>query len=139
MTWKILYATTGGAFLALTDNHLDPLPAGYSAKSVGTVKPDLDAYQWDPSTLGLVPRTPQRLISKYVFIQRFTDAERRVLFGFSLDSTKTEAQRKLVTAFVWYLTFLDSINLDDASIVAGVQYLETIGVLTAGRAAQILS
>ncbi len=139
MTWKIIYNTANGSFFALTDNHTDPLPAGYAAKSVGEEKPDLDRYQWDPSTLGLVPRTPARLISKYLFIQRFTDAERRVLFGFSLDSTRTEAQRKLVAAFVWYLTFLDTINLDDASIVAGVQYLETVAVLAAGRAGQILS
>lgn len=74
-----------------------------------------------------------------MFITRFTDAERRLLFGFSLDSTKTETQRKLVHAFVTYLTFLDSIHLDDGSIVAGVNYLETAGVLLAGRAAQILS
>ena len=139
MIWKIIYATTGGAFLALTDNHIDPLPDGYAAKSVGTVKPDLDAYQWDPATLGLVPRTPQRIVSKLVFITRFTDAERRDLFGFSLNSTKTEIQRMRVAAFVWYLTFLDGINLDDASIVAGVNYLEAVAVLAAGRAAQILS
>ncbi len=137
--YSILYTTATGAFVALTDHRVDPLPAGLSAKSVGTMKPDLDAYQWDPATLGLVPRTPQRLISKYLFIQRFTDAERRDLFGFSLDSTKTEAQRKRVAAFVWYLDFLDVINLDDASLVAGMQYLETVAVLAAGRAAQILS
>lgn len=137
--YSILYQTSSGAFVALTDRTVDPLPTGLSARSVGTDKPDLDQYQWDPASLGLVPRTPQRLVSKYVFIQRFTDAERRVLFGFSLDSTKSEAQRKLVAAFVWYLTFLDTINLDDGSIVAGVNYLETATVLAAGRAAQILS
>ena len=139
MTWKIIYTTATGAFFALTDNAIDPLPAGYAAKSIGNAKPDLDAYQWDASTLGLVPRTPARLVSKYVFIQRFTDAERRLLFGFSLDSTKTEAQRRLVHAFVQYLTFLDTINLDDTSISTSMQYLETAGVLAAGRAAQILS
>lgn len=36
-------------------------------------------------------------------------------------------------------TFLDSINLDDASIIAGVNYLETAAVLASGRAAQIIS
>jgi hypothetical protein len=138
MTWKILYTTTNGAFMALTDNAVDPLPATLAAKSYGS-KPDLDAYTWDPSTLGLVPRTPQRLISKYVFIQRFTDAERRVLFGFSLDSTKTETQRKNVFAFERYLDFLDMISLDDTSITAGMAYLETVAILAAGRAAQILS
>lgn len=137
--YAILYNTATGAFLALTDNHVDPLPTGYSAKSIGAIKPDLDAYAWDPSTLGLVPRTPQRLISKVVFIQRFTNAERIAFFSFYLDSTKGEAQRKNVFALEQYLVYLDVINLDDASIVSGMQYLETVGILAAGRAAQILS
>lgn len=139
MTWVIIHNATTGDFLALTDHVADPLPAGLAARSVGAEKPDMAKYQWDAATRGIVPRTPMRFVSKYVFIQRFTDAERRVLFGFSLDSTKTEAQRKLVVAIVWYLTFLDTINLDDASIAAGMAYLETVGVLAAGRAAQILS
>lgn len=138
MYW-VLYATSSGAFVALTDNAVDPLPAGLAAKSFG-VKPDLDAYAWDPATLGLVPRTPQRIVSKLVFITRFTDTERRDLFGFSLYATaKTEAQRMRVAAFVWYLTFLDMVNLDDTSITAGMNYLETVAVLAPGRAAQILS
>ncbi len=139
MTWRILYSIANGTFVALTDNMVDPPPSGYATKSVGNERPDLDKYQWDPSTLGLVPRAPSRLISKYFFIQRFTDTERRELFGFSLNSTKTEAQRMRVAAFVWYLTFLDTINLDDTSIVTGMNYLETVAVLAAGRAAQILS
>lgn len=137
--YAILYNTATGAFLALTERAVDPLPVGYAAKSVGADKPDLDKYQWDPATLGLVPRTPQRIVSKLVFITRFTDAERRDLFGFSLNSSKTEVQRMRVAAFVWYLTFLDMVNLDDTSLAAGMQYLETAAVLAAGRAAQILS
>ena len=139
MTYAIIYNSGTGAFFALTDRHVDPLPVGYAAKSMGTEKPDLDAYAWDAATLGLVPCTPQRLVSKYVFIQRFTDAERRSLFSFSLDSTKTETQRKNVFAFERYLDFLDIINLDDTSIVAGMTYLETVAILAPGRAAQILS
>lgn len=135
----ILYTASNGAFLALATSVSDPLPAGISAKSVGTDKPDLDKYQWDPATLGLVPRTPARMISKYIFIQRFTDIERRDLFGFSLNTTKTEAQRMRVAAFVWYLTFLDAVNLDDTSLTSGMSYLETVAVLAPGRAAQILS
>lgn len=139
MTWKIIHNTTTGDFLALTDHAVDPLPAGYAARSVGVEKPDMDKYQWDAATRGLVPRTPMRFVSKYVFIQRFTDAERRDLFGFSLNTTKTEAQRMRVAAFVWYLTFLDTVNLDDTSVTAGVNYLETVAVIAAGRSAQILS
>ena len=99
----------------------------------------MDNFQWDPSTRALVPRTPQRFLPKWFFIQRFTDSERKAFFGFPLDSTKTEAQRKIISALMWYLLYLDTINLDDTSLVAGVQYLETIGVLATGRAAQILS
>lgn len=135
----ILYSVANGAFLALATSAVDPLPAGFAAKSIGTDKPDLDKYQWDPATLGLVSRSPQRIVSKLVFITRFTDAERRDLFGFSLNSSKTEVQRMRVAAFVWYLTFLDMVNLDDTSLAAGMQYLETAAVLAVGRAAQILS
>lgn len=137
--YSIIYQTGNGVFVALSENHIDPLPSGLSAKSVGELQPDMSAYQWDPSTFGLVPRTPQRIVSKLTFIQRFTDAERRALFGFSLDSSKTETQRKLVFAFERYLDFLDMINLDDTSVASGMLYLETVGVLTSGRSGQILS
>lgn len=138
MTWTILYATTTGSFIALTDNCVDPLPAGIGAKTVGLDKPDLCLYTWDPATLSLVQRVPARIIYKYLFIQRFTNTERIAFFSFYLDSTKTEVQRKNVFAFEQYLVYLDTINLDDESIVQGTNYLETVGILAAGRAAQIL-
>ena len=138
MNWTILYNTANNGFVALTDAYSDPPPSGIAAKTVGAEKPDLDLYTWDPSSLTLVPRVPARIVFKYVFILRFTDSERRAFFSFPMDSSKTETQRKNVSAFMWYLLYLDMINLDDQSIVDGVNYLETVGILAAGRAAQIL-
>lgn len=136
--YSILYVISTGDYVALTDRFTDPVPAGMAVKSIGD-KPDMDAYQWDPATRGLVPRTPQRIVSKIVFIGRFSAIERRELFGFSLYAIKPEAQRMRVAAFVWYLTFLDMVNLDDPSLAADMLYLETVAVLGAGRTAQILS
>ncbi|MEW6332086.1 MAG: hypothetical protein AB1560_11570 [Pseudomonadota bacterium] len=139
MPYYAIYQTTSGALVAIASQVTEPLPAGLAAKFIGAEAPDTDAYQWDPSTLGLVSRAPPRLLAKHLFIARFTDQEQRELFGFSLDTTKTELQRKRVAAFIWLLTFLDVINLDAGNVMAGVNYLETAGILAAGRAAQILS
>lgn len=137
--WWAIFETATGKLVAITQEYREPLLAGLSSVSIGLEAPDMDTYQWDQSSHALVPRTPQRLLPKWYFIQRFTDTERRAFFGFPLDSTKIEAQRKIVSALMWYLLYLDTINLDDTSLAAGIEYLETVGILATGRAAQILS
>lgn len=138
MTWKALYNTQTGELIACGTTIADPPPAGTATRTLGA-EPDFQNYQWDQVTRGMVPRTPQRIINRVLLIERLTDQEQRDFLGFVQDSTKTEAQRKRVQAFYGLLLLLDTINLDAGNIVSGVQYLETVGVLSVGRAAQILS
>lgn len=139
MFYYAIYQTSNGALVAIATEVSSALPSGLSFRFLGAEAPDLDKYQWDASTLGLVPRAPARLLAKHLFIARFSDNEQREFFGFQLDSTRSDTQRKRVAAFIWLLTFLDIINLDAGNVQAGVNYLETVGILSAGRAAQILS
>lgn len=140
MNYWAIYDKASGALIAIALGYSpDTLPASAAVKSLGQGEPDLARYQWDPSRLALVPRSPERVIARPVFIGRFTADEQRDFFGFVYDAAATAAQRKRVAAFERLLVLLDAVNLDDANVVAGVQYLESLGVLQAGRAAVILS
>ena len=98
-----------------------------------------DDQVWDEATLGFKSAPRPTRLRKADFIQRFTLAERRELFGFAHGNTYTAAQQKNLAAFMRYLDFLDQIDLQDAAIVQGVGYLETVGILAAGRAAEVLA
>lgn len=138
MNYWAIYNTANGALVAIA-THLGALPTGQAARSLGESAPDLDRWQWDASTLALVPRQPARIIPTWMLIDRLSDQEQRDFLGFQYKSAKPEAQREVVSAFKEFLQMRDMVNLDATNIVAGIQYLETVGVLQAGRAAVILS
>lgn len=101
--------------------------------------PPPEGQAWDEVTLAFKPRPAKRILRKSDFIQRFTIGERKELFGFQFGNAYTTAQQKNLSAFMRYLDFLDRIDMDDTAISGGVQYLESVGVLAAGRASEILS
>lgn len=138
MNYWAIYVESTGALVAIA-THLGTLPTGQAARSLGAVAPDLDAWQWDASTLALVPRQPARVIPKQLFISRFTDAEQREFLGFVYDATATAQQKKFVVSFERLLNLLDAVNLDAPNIANGVAYLETVGIIQPGRAAVVLS
>lgn len=55
-----------------------------------------------------------------------------------VESSDFLIDRVVCAAFISYLTFLDRIDLDSANIQTGVNFLETIGIIGAGRALVIL-
>ena len=137
MAYYAIYVTATGELKSQGSIVADPLPSGLTA--VDIVNPPADDTMWDAASRSFVPRPAPRIIRKVDFIQRFTLAERKELFGFTVGSTYTPSQQKNLAAFMRYLDFLDVIPLDDVGIQQGVNYLETVSVIAAGRAAQVLA
>lgn len=74
-----------------------------------------------------VPLAP---LTQLAFLRRFT-AEERIACRASSDP--------VVQDFLHLLGLAQDVRLDDADTVAGVQYLESLGLLDAGRAAAVLA
>jgi hypothetical protein len=68
-------------------------------------------------------------LSPLTFARRLTREERLAVRG---------SDDPVVVDFLWLLDRATEVRLDDAETRAGVQYLEQIGLLAAGRAAEIL-
>lgn len=135
----VVYEIATGRDISRTDSPAliaDPLPAGFASKQVADPASGL---VWSTALLDFVAAPGPRRIGKAVFIQRFTIAERKELFGFAHGTTYTAAQQKNLASFMRYLDFLDVIDLDDTALQAGVNYLTTVSILAAGRAAQVLA
>lgn len=94
-----------------------------------------------PAPEPLPPPTPVR-ITRLAFRSRFTQAEKVALELASLDNAVAPmAQRQQAAALRVYLADVEAatfIDLTRADTRAGVQTLESGGLIAAGRAAQIL-
>lgn len=73
---------------------------------------------------------PPSPLTQLAFLRRFT-AEERIASRASADP--------VVQDFLHLLGLAQEIRLDDADTVAGVNYLESLGLLAAGRAAAVLA
>lgn len=72
---------------------------------------------------------PAPILTQLAFLRRFTPEE-RIAIRASTDP--------VVQDFLHLLGLAQDIRLDDADTVAGVGYLESLGLLAAGRAAVVL-
>lgn len=78
------------------------------------------------------PDAPKsRILTRLAFMRRFTDAELATIYT---------AESQSVQLKVWLDKFrlAEEINLDDPEIVGGVNALEQAGILSVGRAAEVL-
>lgn len=137
MAYYAVYRSVSGELISLGTILAEVLPAGLVA--VDLIIPPPDGHVWNAVSLAFVAPTPPRVIRKISFINRFTLAEEKELFGFNFGSTYTAAQQKNLASFMRYLDYLDFIDLDDAAIQQGVTYLGTVGILGVGRVAQVLA
>ncbi len=78
---------------------------------------------------------PVRHVTRLAFLSRFTDAEAVAIDLASIGATVEAASMRRYMAKVNAATFID---LDRPDTRAGVQQLEAVGLLAAGRAAVIL-
>lgn len=99
------------------------------------------AWRVAEEQLDLTSATPRR-VSVLAFRRRFTMAERAAIEWAAVDrSDQPEAQRQQAAALRAILAdqaAASFIDLDDEDTMEGVQSLEAMGLIGAGRAAQIL-
>lgn len=105
------------------------------------VQHDFEVMQADEmaARAALVPR---RWVAKLAFRSRFTAAERAAIEFAALDdpsaAIEVRQQSAMLRALLADVSVAEFIDLDDADTRAGVQMLESVGLLTEGRAAEIL-
>lgn len=69
-------------------------------------------------------------LSQLEFLRRFTSQERI--------AAKTSAD-PIIEDFMYLFTLAQNIRLDDPDTIAGVNYLESVGILSEGRTQEILN
>lgn len=86
--------------------------------------------RWTGQEWEALDRPPDLQLSKLAFLRRFT-AEERIAIRASTDP--------VIVDFLHLLDLAQEVQLDDADTQAGVRYLESAGLLAAGRAEVILA
>ena len=89
-------------------------------------------YAWDSETTSFNLRPQSRLISKLDYLNRFTENELVAIYT---------AAKTTVAVEIWLEKFrlAAEISLDDPKTIAGVNFLEQSGLISTGRAAEILA
>lgn len=106
-----------------------PLPSGWWAIGVT-----------DDPNHALYPQ-PVRIITKLAFRRRFTLAE-RIALDAAREGLNPALPAEAVSALRTMQKDLDlaeDINLDDADVVAGLAFVQSLGLITAERAAEVLA
>jgi hypothetical protein len=117
-------------------NAIDKPPEVFGGRWIEATPEVEPGWRWD-GTQWSEPTTAVRSLSPLQFLRRFTATEREALED--ITATGTAAQRKKLNAFRFYIQTGGYVELDDDYIIASVTAMETVGVLAAGRAAQILA
>lgn len=121
--------------LGVSDNELPTPENGSTTEMPGVTALEIRAnYDWNPATVSFVEKdgAARRLISKLDYMNRFTDAELVAIYT---------AAKTNVNVEIWLEKFklAAEINLDDPKTATGLQALEALGLIAAGRAAEILA
>lgn len=146
MLWRILidesapgWVETGTGFVY--DDAGNRLNRNLSYRTTDTAPPQPAWYVPTPPP-PIEPDTRRRLIKRWAFRERFTDAELVAIERAALDvPTATDAARNRSARLRVLLQRMASdehIDIERPTLRALVQALETFGVLGAGRAAQVL-
>lgn len=132
--WHYLYRAADGALVSESEKPIDA-PDGFVVKSFDA-RQGQGGTQWDAATKTFVPASAPRRISPIAFIDRFTVEERIAV----------RERAKSDPIIEDYLHRLDlkaacdeQIDLDSHNAIGGLGYLESVGLVAAGRAADILA
>ena len=82
---------------------------------------------------------PERILTKYQFRKLFTFAERISIDNFAANPGISAQNKAVLSTIMKDLEVSGEVQLDNPDVAAGVQFLETVGLLGTGRAAQILA
>ena len=109
-----------------------------SAPPAGSVVLGAASPEWalpDPPDAGPAPAAGDRRITKLAFMTRFTDAE---AIGIDLASQGATVEAATMRRYQAKVNAAEWIDLDREDTRTGVQTLEAVGLLAAGRALEIL-
>jgi len=81
----------------------------------------------------------ERILTKYQFRKLFTFNERVAIDNFSANPGISPQNKAVLSTIMKDLEVSGEVQLDNPDVAAGVQFLETVGLLGTGRAAQILA
>lgn len=82
---------------------------------------------------------PERILTKYQFRKLFTFNERVSIDNFTANPSISAQNKAVLSTIMKDLDVSDEVQLDNPDVAAGVQFLDAVGLLGTGRAAQILS
>jgi len=141
MNWFAVYESATGRLVStgtVVASAADLSRRGLVSKALA-FDPQVPERQWNESTQDfdvVVPPKPRVQVQD--FVDRFTVAEREALSD-AARSHPTPAVRTKIAAFNEYLRTASAISLEDSYITASVGQMETVGLIGAGRAAEVLA
>ena len=121
-----LYNVLTGLLISSTSLEIDNVPAGMA------VKVSNNTGVWNGVTLDFDPLAVVVRLDKIDFLDLFTDAEMDNI----LDA---EATDKNVRRFLKKLDMTSLVVMTNQSTINGLNYMEAVGLIGAGRAVEILS
>ena len=106
-------------------NELDPTPNPTQA--------ELDGW------IAALSDSPANVLTKYQFRKLFTFNERLAIDNIQSSTTISAQNKGILSTIIKDLELSGEVFLDNPDVINGVGFLEQVGLLAAGRAAQILS
>jgi hypothetical protein len=137
-----IYMSSDGSLYSWNASDSDPVADDVTLATQGMAKkaglPPLDStHAWDAATRNVVVvAVPKSTPQLQEFWERFTVAEREGIEN--LAATGTQNARNQINAFLRYAHSRNVVDCNDPYVLSSVQKLETAGVLSSGRAAQIV-
>jgi hypothetical protein len=89
--------------------------------------------------IGQTPPPVLLVISKWAYRNLFTMAERIGIDGFQSNTTLTPAQKAQLATLYQDFAAARHIDLTNPAVISATDLLESLGLIAAGRAAQILA
>ena len=149
MTWYAVYnestgvLTSTGSVIAEPGETEAEAIARLDARGLGVLilpgDPRLVSQIWNTTTREFDPFTPPPpTLDKGEFLALFTEAEREEMFD-AARNHPSGVVRKRLQAFLDWLKIVDAVDLDDDYVARAVNGMETVGILGASRAAEIMT
>jgi hypothetical protein len=130
MTWLVFNSTTGAQIGALHPTQPEPQAGEEVAVVPASAMATPPLTQWSPTLRGFADIPQAQPLTRLQFQLLFTAAERAAV------RASTDAG---VEDFLELSRIADSIDLTDSTTVSGVNHLQTAGLLSAARVAQVLA
>ena len=131
----MIYVTVNvetGELLNISDEPVEVSGAPLMVRPMDRGRPDFSKEEWVPNLLNFVPLPEARVLTRRAYLGLFTQEERVAIRVAAKNFPALEDYLEL-------LSIAEYIDLDDPDVEAGLTTLEAAGLLSPGRAAEILA